>query len=317
MQGCWILLVFFFTACAASSSVGNSNGSQSKSDRELASSGPVDFALEKLRQKGASESYLSLLERTYESEDRSKVLELNLLGFLKTRPDPDNRIPGWELERVEVFLKKNKKVFKEVEKSFPVPKEVIASLLWVETKYGRDAGTFHVGSAFLSIAQADFPTILEQSMETAKLMTKEYTPEVEARIIARSKSKAEWAVNELMALEEVHENGFKDAESLRGSFSGAFGMAQFLPSSYLSWAKGRKRQPNLFQADDSIYSVANYLSVNGWKKKDRTSHEAALFHYNRDRNYVNRILKMSDCLKSPKLRAKWKKKRKVAAVRAC
>ncbi len=310
MQGCWIFLVILFVACS-------STPTSTEADRALASTGPVDYALEKLRQKGASENFLALLERTYESHNRAKVLELNLLGFLKMRPKPDMRIPGWELERVDLFLKKNKKVFREVEQSFPVPKEVIASLLWVETKYGRDAGTFHVGSAFLSIAQADFPTILEQTMETAKLQSKEFTPDVEARIISRSKAKAEWATNELMALEEVHESGFKNAETLRGSFSGAFGMAQFLPSSYLSWAKGRKKQPNLFQADDSIYSVANYLSVNGWKNKDRVSHENALFHYNRDINYVNRILKMSECLRSPKLRSKWQKKRKVAAVRTC
>jgi membrane-bound lytic murein transglycosylase B len=310
MQGCWIFLLVLLVACASTPTTG-------EAERALASSGPVDYALEKLRQKGAGENYLALLERTYEDHNRSKVLELNLLGFLKNRPKPDLRIPGWELERVDVFLKKNKKVFREIEQRFPVPKEVIASLLWVETKYGRDAGTFHVGSSFLSIAQADFPTILEQTMETAKIQTKEFTPDVEARIISRSKSKAEWAVNELMALEEVHESGFKNAETLRGSFSGAFGMAQFLPSSYLSWAKGRKKQPNLFQADDSIYSVANYLSVNGWKSKDRVSHQNALFHYNRDINYVNRILKMSECLKSPKLRSKWQKKRKVAAVRTC
>jgi membrane-bound lytic murein transglycosylase B len=310
MHGCLVFFLIFFTACASKTLAPTG-------ERAIASSGPLDFAFSKLRDKKVSEDFIDLLATHYQEKDRAKVLELNLLGFLKMRPEQEDSIPGWELEKVESFLKKNKKTFSEVESKFPVPKEVIASLLWVETKYGRDIGTFHVGSAFLSIAQADFPTIIDQSMESAKKITREITPEIEARIIERSKRKADWAVGELVALEEVHANGYKNAAKLRGSFSGAFGMAQFLPSSYLSWAKGRKKQPNLFKADDSIYSVANYLSVNGWKKRERESHEAALFHYNRDKNYVNRILKMSDCLTSPTLRSKWKKKRKVASTRAC
>jgi membrane-bound lytic murein transglycosylase B len=310
MHGCLVFLLFIFTACASKTATLNG-------DRAIASSGPMDFAFSKLRDKKVSEDFIDLLAANYQEKDRARVLDLNLLGFLKMRPEQEESIPGWELEKVEKFLQKNKKTFSEVEKKFPVPKEVIASLLWVETKYGRDVGTFHVGSAFLSIAQADFPTIIDQTMETAKKIRSEITPEIEARIIERSKLKAEWAVGELVALEEVHENGFKNAVTLRGSFSGAFGMAQFLPSSYLSWAKGRKNQPNLFKADDSIYSVANYLSVNGWKKTERESHEAALFHYNRDKNYVNRILRMGDCLKSSKLRSKWKMKKKGKSTRTC
>lgn len=310
MQGClrFFSLLLLLTACSSIPVAG----------RTPSSSGPIEHAFSRLREKGASDTYLRMLQDNYREDERMRVLDLNLLGFLKMRPEQIETIPGWELQKIERFIKKNQKPFAEVEKKFAVPKEVIASLLWVETRHGKDIGRFHVASAFLSIAQADYPTILDQTMDLARSRVNTLTPEIEARVIERSKRKSDWAVDELMALEEVHNKNYKRVEKLEGSFSGAFGMAQFLPSSYLAWAKGRKRQPNLFKADDSIYSVANYLTVNGWKKKDRESHEAALFHYNRDRNYVNRILKMSECLKSPAKRKLWKgKKRRVASLGSC
>lgn len=315
MHGCTRFLSFFtafaLAACATSSTP------EVNASREPASTGPMRYAISKLRERGVSESFITILQDNYRESERERVIDLNLLGFLKTRPTQDERIPAWELKRVEKFLKNNRSAFREAEKKFRVPKEVVASLLWVETKYGRDIGTFHVGSSYLSLMMADYPTILDQTMDLAKSRAKDFTREIHDKVIQRSKTKAEWATGEVVALQEVHEKGYKDATTLEGSFSGAFGMAQFIPSSYLSWAKGRKKQPNLFRADDSIYSVANYLSVNGWEKKDKKAQEGALFHYNRDINYVNRILRMSDCLRSPSKLKRWKSKRNVASSRSC
>lgn len=306
-----LLISISMVACASTSS------SAPDGARAPASTGPMLHAISKLREKGVSESFLTLLQDNYRESERAKVLDLNILGFLKVRPTQDERIPAWELKRVEKFLKSNRTAFKEAEKKFQVPKEVVASLLWVETKYGRDIGKFHVGSTYLSLMMADYPTILDQTMDVAKSRASDFTREIQEKVIQRSKTKAEWATGEIVALQEAHEKGYKDAAKLEGSFSGAFGMAQFIPSSYLSWAKGRKKQPNLFQADDSIYSVANYLSVNGWQKKDKKAQEGALFHYNRDINYVNRILRMSDCLRSPAKLKRWKSKRNIASARTC
>lgn len=302
-----VLLSVFVAACASSPEAG----------REPASAGPLRYVFSKLREKGLSPSFLTLLETSYREKERERVLDLNLLGFLKSRSGQDERIPAWELRRVEAFLKKNRTAFREAERRFHVPKEVVASLLWVETKYGRDIGRYHVGSTYVSLMQADYPPILDQTMDLAKSRTDTFTREIQEKVIQRSQAKAEWAAAELVALQEIHEKGYKDAATLEGSFSGAFGMAQFLPSSYLSWAKGRKKQPNLFTADDSIYSVANYLNVNGWKGKNKKAQEGALFHYNRDRDYVNRILRMSDCLRLPGKKRLWKPKRNVASVRTC
>jgi membrane-bound lytic murein transglycosylase B len=278
----------------------------------------MEYALEKLRARNASEDFLELVQSKYREDERPKVLDLNLLGFLKERPEQSPAIPYWELRRVDRFLHKYRKVFRRAARHYPVPKEVIASLLWVETKYGRDSGTFHVASSFLSLIMADYPTIMDETLDLAHQYTKDLTPETEKKILARSQAKSDWAVGEMLALEQLHEKGYKNAATLEGSFSGAFGMAQFLPSSYLSWAKGLKRQPNLFKASDSILSVANYLTKNGWKRRDAASQQAALFHYNRDQDYVDRILRMSECLSSPAKRKKWNsRRRRTASVGSC
>jgi membrane-bound lytic murein transglycosylase B len=298
------LLVFLLGACAATPVT---------TSRQLSSLGPVEYASEKLRTAGIQEDFLQLLVDNYKEKDRAKVLELNVLGFLRaSTATGEEMIPRWELKRVEKFIKKHKKEFSYVEKRYPVPKEVIASLLWVETRHGKDIGNFHVGSSLFSLVLADYPTIMDQTIDAAKKKTSDFTPIVEQKIIERSHAKSAWATSELLALQEIHRRKLKDVTKLKGSFSGAFGMAQFLPSSYLTWAKGRKAKPNLFKADDSILSVANYLSSNGWKRKDKDSQEAALFHYNRDKAYVNRILHMSDCLKKTK-----RLKRHTASVKGC
>lgn len=286
--------------------------------RSPSSIGPTEFAAEKVRAKGASQNFLALVQKNYRADQRDRVLELNFLGFLRAnKATGEEKIPAWELRRVLKFIESNRATFKEAEKKFRVPKEVIASLLWVETKHGRDLGTFHVASALFSMAQADYPTLLDQILDTAKQKAASYDKAMETQIAERAKRKADWAAAELAALEEIHNKQWKDVETLNGSFSGAFGMAQFVPSSYITWARSKKEKPNLFQADDSILSVANYLQSNGWQEKRKT-HEAALFHYNRDKAYVKHILHMSDCLKKPLPKAPPKKVgRRTASAAGC
>lgn len=73
-----------------------------------------------------------------------------------------------------------------------------------------------------------------------------------------------------------------DPLSIKGSYSGALGQPQFMPSTYLHYAvSGNKRSPDLFnKTDDAIYSVANYLAKMGWKKDQPiyTSYQTAPKH---------------------------------------
>lgn len=281
------LLALSLTACSGSAAT-----------RTPSSVGPQDFAVDRLRAKGVSEPFIDLILSQYKEDQRAKVLDLNLLGFLKKRPPLEPRIPRWELAKVQAYLNANARTFRDAERLFAVPREVIASLLWTETRFGKDTGTFHVASSFFSLAQADYPTLYDQILDKAReLNGGNLTPEIEKRIADRAKTRAEWAASELVALQEIHQKKSYDARKLKGSFSGAFGIAQFVPSSYLSWARGKKDVADLFKDGDAILSVANYLHVQGFRRNDTEKQKAALFHYNRDENYVNRILRMGGCLR--------------------
>jgi membrane-bound lytic murein transglycosylase B len=287
--------------------------------RAPSSLGPGEYAAQKLTSKGLTPDFLALVKKNYHEDQRDKVLELNLLGFLQTnKSHGDEPIPGWELKRVQQFLTQHRTTFKEAEQEFHVSREVIASLLWVETRHGRDVGHFHVASALYSLVQADYPTLLDGLLDAARKKAPDYDQLMQTRITDHAHAKSDWAAGELVALQEVHQKGWKNAENLYGSFSGAFGMAQFMPSSYLTWAKAnRGAKPNLFKADDSILSVANYLSSNGWNRDDRTSQEGALFHYNRDKAYVTHILHMSECLRRPAGKSKHSKRSTASAPPSC
>jgi membrane-bound lytic murein transglycosylase B len=269
----------------------------SQGARAPQSSGPEEHAFSLLRSRSVSPEFLRLLRETYRQEERTRVLDLNLLGFLRPRTEGPDPILSSELRRSEKFLREHRRSFLRAVQTFPVPKEVIAALLWVETKHGADLGTFHVASTYFSLLQAEYPTLLVEMMELARGRTQEFTPAIEVRIQERAKARSQWALGELVALDEIYRREAKDLRTLSGSFAGAFGIAQFIPSSYLSWAKSHGKDPDLFSESDAILSVANYLSQNGWKRQNREAQEAALFHYNRDRSYGERILRMAHCLR--------------------
>jgi membrane-bound lytic murein transglycosylase B len=59
-----------------------------------------------------------------------------------------------------------------------------------------------------------------------------------------------------------------DLMSLKGSYAGAMGMGQFMPSSYRLWAKdgdGDGRRDLLTHKPDVFASIANYFSIHGWR----------------------------------------------------
>jgi membrane-bound lytic murein transglycosylase B len=116
---------------------------------------------------------------------------------------------------------------------------------------------------------------------------------------ARKKSK--WAYKELKAfLEYTEQEGFDPAE-IPGSFAGAMGLSQFVPSSILNYGKDGNNDGSidLLTHADAIASIANYLKSHGWRPGiSRKKAEKVIYHYNHSKYYVKAILKIADLLKS-------------------
>ena len=117
---------------------------------------------------------------------------------------------------------------------------------------------------------------------------------VRALIEKRAARKTRWAIKELKALEEIDARGVMDVSRLNGSWAGAFGYPQFLPSSYRTWAVDGDGDGtiDLYHFPDAAHSIANYLRDNGWTSK-RSRQRKAVHHYNNSDAYVNAVFTLA------------------------
>lgn len=260
---------------------------------------PKEFALKRLEAAKMRPSFMKKLLRMKPAADSQKWIELSVLGFLK-KSDYGAHYSDAAIRSTVQFIEKNLRMLKVAEKRSGVPKEVIASLMWVETKHGRYTGDVPIVQAYLALAGADHPEHLQQ---TFKALQKELDGDDDhyrdgmIKVVDRSMNKAKWAVEQLMALEKMQRKGI-NVFKLRGSFAGAFGLGQFIPTSYLKWAVSARKgkNPDLFRESDAILSVGNFLKQHGWGNEER-DRKAALFEYNRTAPYGEVILKIADAVK--------------------
>ncbi len=147
------------------------------------------------------------------------------------------------------FLAEHRAELMRVQESSGVPAEVIVAIIGVETSYGRNAGNHRVLDALYTLA-FKYP----RSGDADKLER-----EVRRELFFRDELAK---LFELAALEKL------DITTLKGSYAGAMGMGQFMPSSYLDYAvdgngDGRRDLFNSF--DDVFASIANYfVKKGGW-----------------------------------------------------
>jgi membrane-bound lytic murein transglycosylase B len=236
--------------------------------------------------------------RDYQQDSFEPVLRLNLLGFLKPPSHMDLVTPEAVTEASR-FLKKNKKEFAQAQTQYQVSPDVISALLWVETRHGDNVGQYHTLSVFLHLMQADRAANRKQltrmAIEENKTLKDYSAKELRKLMAERTQRKAKWARDEIRALAGIFKKGQLNLRTLRGSYAGAFGLSQFLPSSYRDYAKATRTKvhPNLMKPGDAILSVAHYLSKHGWKNQKSKYKISALMTYNNSRDYADSILEIS------------------------
>ncbi len=285
----------------------------------LATAGALDvpspdwpYVEKKLQKARLSKKFIYDMKQIYRANDFMKVMELNTLLFLRATDYHGPQVSGDAVAEVRTFLEKNKSAFDQVEKSTGVSREAISSLLYIETRHGGNKGSFHVASVFLHLVQADRPSVIRYLKARLPHYTNHYDNKTQAKISKRAKTKADWALAELKALAQMFKRDAHLVKGLKGSFSGAFGMAQFIPSSYTSLARPLKKGQvaDLSKPGDAIASVAHYLQVSGWKRTQKRSHKRALMRYNNSEDYAKAILSLAGRASAKRDTASVKKKKK-------
>ena len=141
------------------------------------------------------------------------------------------------------FWRNNRATLQRAYEEFGVPPEVIVGILGVETIYGRFMGNFRVLDALTTLA-FDYPN----------------TPNRADREQTFRKNLEDYLV--------WTRDSQIDPSSVLGSYTGAIGIPQFLPSSIVQYAisyDGNKQIDLRNSQADAIGSVANYLKQNGWE----------------------------------------------------
>jgi membrane-bound lytic murein transglycosylase B len=142
------------------------------------------------------------------------------------------------------FWQENQAVLERAEKEYGVPAEIIVGIVGVETIYGQQMGNFRVIDALATLA-FNFPESHPRATERRDY----FRGELEHFLVLQ---------NQLQA----------DPLKPLGSYAGAMGMPQFMPSSWVRWAvdfDGDGRVDLVRSPADVIGSVANYFKSYGWQ----------------------------------------------------
>jgi peptidoglycan lytic transglycosylase B len=191
---------------------------------------------------------------------------------------------------------------REAEKRLGVPASVVSAILHVETSCGRFTGKNIVLHRLARLAMANEPDNVEQNIirHTAGLPAAR-VPSVTAKVRERARALEATFYPEVVATFRLAEQLRVDPLALRGSPSGAFGMPQFLPSSYLRFAldgDGDGRV-SLYDPADAIASAANYLAGYGWRPDStRAEQRRVIWQYNHSDAYIDTILFLAERIES-------------------
>jgi membrane-bound lytic murein transglycosylase B len=128
------------------------------------------------------------------------------------------------------------------------------------------------------------------------------TPELTRRGFERkAEKKSKWAYRELKAFLDHTIIERIDPVEIKGSYAGAMGISQFMPSNIPELAKDGNNDGSidLFNHADAIASIAYFLKHHGWKPGiSRKKAQKVVHHYNHSDQYVDAVLKISKLLKS-------------------
>ena len=172
------------------------------------------------------------------------------------------------------LYRKNKELFIKVEKEFNVEKEVLLALWGIETNFGKHVGKMDIISSLATLSY--------------------------------DKRRRAFFSNQLLTLLKLVDKQLIYPETLYGSWAGAFGNFQFMPSTISNYAIDYDKNNKIElkkSLNDSVASAANYINKIGWKINEPCYYRVKLTkdikstYINTSAKNISKRLKMSDWAK--------------------
>ena len=168
------------------------------------------------------------------------------------------------------FLARYSDVFRQAETRFGIPAEILVAIIGIETRYGKVTGRHRVLDSLTTLA-------LEYPRRSAFFMA------------------------ELKEFLRLSGDGIVKPLETKGSYAGAVGIPQFMPSSYRHYAvdfDGDGRRDLIGSEADAIGSVANYLNAHGWQVGEPVVERLSKSNGARAGNYTTRGLEVDVSLET-------------------
>ena len=181
------------------------------------------------------------LPRVIASDRRQAEAVLTFEEYIKRRVTPERVQRGREL------VAEHREVLTRIRDAYGVPPSVIVAIWGLESRFGERSGDVPVFQALATLA---------------------WEPR-----------RAAFFRGQLYDALTMVDRGHIDAASMKGSWAGAMGQPQFMPSSYLAYAvdfDGDGRRDIWASAADTFASIANYLASHGWRADESWGREVRL-----------------------------------------
>jgi membrane-bound lytic murein transglycosylase B len=233
---------------------------------------------------------------------RTRINDTTLSYAIVYREKPADYSPFLSEERLaraRAYLAANRALLEGAAARSGVPAEVATAILMIESDFGSFRKLHPVANVFLSLLWAERP----ENFDTVRSLIQKRLPEVTAeKIREKTKSKARWGYEQLGFLLRLSEREKLDPLALEGSWAGAFGLPQFIPSSFWGYAvdgSGDGRA-DLFNDADAVASIGNYLRSFGWKAGlSAEKRHAVIKRYNNSDLYASTVLEAARRLGAP------------------
>ncbi len=184
---------------------------------------------------------LSPLPRAIESDRAQPELTIGFERYFESRVN--RRV----IRRGRELLQQHRSLLRRIEQEHGVPRRIVLAIWGMESRYGSNAGRTPVFQALATLA---------------------WEPRRSA-----------FFRGQLFDALEMVSRGYVEPDAMKGSWAGAMGQTQFMPSSYLAHAvdfDGDRRRDIWASTPDTLASMANYLKGNGWTRQYTWGREVRL-----------------------------------------